>query len=70
MDDKIKFMNGYGIQKQMKILKITFHTLTMGQLLSVCNTDYFRDLLQKYGELFIRLIVSEKMKQFLEEKFR
>ncbi len=65
-DNKIKIQNGYEIWNKKQILKIPFQTLLMGQLLSsVCDTNYFRDLLLKYGELFIRLIVSEKMKQFL-----
>ena len=39
-------------------------------VVSICGkTDFFKDLIAKYGEDFLKLILSEKAKMELQKKF-
>nr|BAK01661.1 predicted protein [Hordeum vulgare subsp. vulgare] len=41
----------------------------MGQVASLCSGDIFKELQEKYGETFVKLMVAEKSKEVVHEEF-
>lgn len=41
----------------------------MGQVLSCCSTNIFKELYEQYGEEFAKLMVAEKLKGVIGEEF-
>jgi hypothetical protein len=41
----------------------------MGNLVSCCSTNIFKELYESYGEEFTKLMVAEKAKRFIREEF-
>lgn len=41
----------------------------MGNLISCCSTNIFKELCDSYGEEFTKLMVAEKAKRFIQEEF-
>ena len=41
----------------------------MGQLSSLCGEDLFKKLMEEYGDDFLKLILAEKAKDVIKEKF-
>lgn len=41
----------------------------MGQVLSCCGTNIFKDLSQQYGETFAKLMVAERLKAIIGDEF-
>jgi hypothetical protein len=41
----------------------------MGQVLSCCGTNVFKDLYKEYGEIFAKLMIAEKLKELIGDEF-
>lgn len=42
----------------------------MGQIANMCGEDIFKKLLKEYGDDFMKLILAEKSKDIIRDKFR
>lgn len=41
----------------------------MGQVANLCGEDLYKKLLEEYGDDFMKLIMAEKAKDVVKEKF-
>lgn len=41
----------------------------MGEIISCCSTNVFKELYERYGEEFAKLMVAEKIKRVIGEEF-
>jgi hypothetical protein len=41
----------------------------MGQIANLCSGDVFKELQEKYGQTFVKLMVAEKSKEVVNDEF-